>query len=215
MAEVNEKQSLNQSTTDTMANDSGQAPNQNKFGSEQAFLDKQFENMRMISIFLFPLVAFLAFRAQDIFFFFFTEASNVFVLPFQIIIWSLIFIYFNSLLLKIALFINRQGMVVVSLGILIFYASILNLCLIPVYGLAGIGLATLISLAVMFGFAVFYLIRVGIKIPFYKICEKPVIATMVVTLILRYTNTWSFPLALVSSIIGYSIILIIVTALDK
>jgi O-antigen/teichoic acid export membrane protein len=180
-----------------------------------SFLEGQFKNLRITSIFLFPLVTFLAFRAQDIIPFFFGEASKIMVFPFQIIIWSVIFIYYNYLFLRMALFINRTEIIFSSVAILALYAIVLNFCLIPRYGIEGICIATVVSLAVMFIFTAFYITKVGIRIPLYKSAEKPAIATMGLTLVLHYLDSWSFPLILLSSFVSYFLILIILSTLEK
>ncbi len=181
---------------------------------KQSFIDRQFKNLRVTSMVLFPVVTFLAFRAQDIIPFFFGEGSQIMILPFQIIVWSVIFIYFNYLFLGIALFINKVGIVFLSLAMLALYAIVLNFCLIPRYGLEGIGIASLVSLAVMFIFTAFYLTRRGIRIPFYQSCEKPAVATMGLTLVLHYVDSWLSPLILLAGVAGYLLILLILSALD-
>lgn len=179
-----------------------------------SFLERQFKNLRVTSMFLFPLVTFLAFRAQDIIPFLFGEGFEIMVLPFQIIVWSVIFIYYNYLFLKIALFFNRTSFVFSSLAILALCAVVLNFCLIPLYGLEGIGIATLISLAVMFIFAAFYLAKAGIRIPLYQSCEKPIVATMGLTLTLHYVDSWPSPLILLAGVVSYLLIWLILLASD-
>lgn len=164
---------------------------------------------------MFPIIAFLAFRAQDIIPFFFGEKSKNIISPFQVIIWSGIFIYYNYFLIRIALFINRTRIVFSSLAIEALAAVVLNLYLIPRYGLAGVCIATVASVIIMFGFTVFYITRAGIKIPFYKSCEKPIAATMGLILILHYVDSWPFMLILLLGFTGYSLMLIITSLLDK
>ncbi len=182
---------------------------------KQSFIKGQFKNLRVTSTFLFPFVTFLAFRAPNILPFFFGKEFKNMVLPFQIIIWSVIFIYYNYLFLKIVLFLNRRRIFFSSLAMLALYAIVLNFCLIPRYGIEGICIATVVSLAVMFIFTAFYITELGIRIPFYKSCEKPVVATMGLALVLHYVDSWSFPLILLSGFAAYSLIFIIISSLEK
>lgn len=182
---------------------------------KQAFLNRQFNNLRVTSIFLFPIIAFLAFRAQDIIPFFFGEKSKLIVFPFQIIIWTVIFIYYSFLLLRIVLFLNRKSVVLFSLAIEALYAVVLNFYLIPLYGLEGISIATLSSLAIMFIFVAFCLTKVGIRVPFYKSGEKPAVATMGLMVVLHYVASVSFLFILLSSFVAYFLILIIVLYLSE
>ncbi len=199
-----ENQSLKQSATESMADDSG-----------QAFLDNQFENLRITSIFLFPLVAFVAFRAQNILFFFSKEALEILTLPFQIIVWAIILIYYDIFLIGITGVLNKKWIIFSSLVIGTISYIPLNFYLTPRYGLVGLCTTIVINLAIMFIFTVFFLTKVSIKLPLYKTLEKPVIATMAITLILHYTNTWPFSLAFLASAAGYFVTFAIITVLDK
>ena len=182
---------------------------------QEIYLESRFKELRTASVFLFPVVAFLAFRAQDIIPFLSGERFNQIIFPFQIIIWSAVFIYFNYLFLGIARIINKVEAVLLSFGILVVYAVVLNLCLIPRYWLAGVGVATLASSAVMFIFIVASLNQAGVKIPLYKSLEKPVIATMGMTVVLHYVDSWALPIVFLLSAAVYSITLAITIALDK
>ena len=182
---------------------------------KQSFLETQFKNFGVASAFLFPIVTFLTFRAPDITPLLFAERFKIMVLPFQIIVWSVIFIYFNYLFLKMALFINRVGIVFSSLAIEALAAILLNLYLIPRYGLAGACIATVASLIIMFGFIVFCLTKVGTRIPFYKSVEKPIVASMGLALVLHYADSWPLLRTLPLGFTGYSLILIIISALEK
>lgn len=197
-----EKQSLNQS--DVTAD-----------SSEQAFLNGQFKKLRIISIFLFPIITFLAFRAQDIISFFSGKGVEFAILPFQIIIWSVILIYYSFLFLRIAIFLNRKSIVLFSLLILALYTIVLNFYLIPLCGLKGISIATVISVAVMFIFILLSFNKAGIKIPLYKSCERPAVATMGMTVVLHYVDSWAFYLILICGFVSCFLILIILFALGK
>lgn len=182
---------------------------------KQSFLEAQFKNFGVAAIFLFPIITFLTFRASDIMPLLFAERFKIMVLPFQIIIWSVIFLYFNYLFLKTALIINRAGIVFSSLAVEAITAIALNLYFIPRYGLEGACIATVASLIIMFGFIVFCLAKGGVRIPFYKSGEKPVVASMGLALVLHYADSWPLPLALLSGFIGYSLILIIISVLER
>jgi O-antigen/teichoic acid export membrane protein len=182
---------------------------------KQSFLEKQFKNLRLTSLFIFPIVTFLAFRAQDIIPFFFGEGVEFAILPFQIIIWSVIFIYYSFLLLRIALFLNRKFIVLSGLAIEAISAGVLNFYLYPLYGLEGICIAIVASTAIMFGFIALSLTQIGIRIPFYQSGEKPVIGIMGLTVVLHYVDSWSFPFIFLSGIASYFLILIILSTLRK
>ncbi len=182
---------------------------------KQAFIEAQFKNLGVTSTFLLPIIAFLGFKAQDILPFLFGKESQFMVLPFQIIVWAVIFVYYSYVLLRIALFLNKKQTILLSLAVEALSAMVLNFSLIPGYGLVGLSIASVVTGILMFFFIIFSLAKDGIRIPLYKSYEKPVIATMGLTLVLHYVDSWPFPLILFCSIVGYCLILIITCALDK
>ena len=184
-------------------------PNINKKG-QQSFITGQFENLRVVSIFLFPLVTFLAFRAQNVLYFLPKEALEAWTLPFQIIVWSIIFFYYDIVLIVVA----SNRIVFLSLAIGTISSFVLNHYLTSRYSLAGSCIAIVASLVIMFIFLVFSLGKVGIKFPLYKSCEKPAVAAIGLTLVLHYVDSFPFMLILLSSVIGYSLLFIIIFLLD-
>lgn len=197
-----EKQSLNQS--DVTSDNSG-----------QAFLDKQSENLRTVSIFLFPVIAFIAFRAQDVLFFLSKETLEILTLPFQIIVWAIILIYYDILLMRIAWVLNKKRIILLTAAIGVISLALLIFYLAPRYGLAGLSTAILITLAIVFVFIAFSLSQAGIKFPFYKYCEKPAVATMAMTLVFSYIDSLGLALAFISGAFSYALIFLVITVLDK
>jgi O-antigen/teichoic acid export membrane protein len=182
---------------------------------KQLFLDNQFENLRTVSIFLFPVIAFIAFRAQDVLFFLSKETLKILTLPFQIIVWAIILIYYDVLLMGIAWVLNKKRIIlstaamgVISLALLIFYLA-------PRYGLTGLSITILITSVIVFVFIAFSLAQAGIKLPLYKYCEKPAVATMAMTLVLSYMDSLGLALAFISGAFSYVLIFLIITVLDK
>lgn len=202
---LGKKQPLNKSATMCLADNSGQI----------FFCESQFKNLRTISIFLLPFVAFLAFRAPDILFFLSEEALEILTLPFQIIVWAIIFVYYDISLLEIAWVLNKKRIIfsTVLIGTMSYLSLIFYLA--PRYGLEGLCTTILISLIIMFIFTSLYLQKAGVKIPLYKSCEKPVVATMGLAVVLHYVNSFPFIFILLAGFISYSLILITTLALDK
>jgi len=199
-----EKQAQNQSAGNAVAD-----------GSGQAFLDKQIENLRIAFIFMFPVIAFIAFRAQDILFFLSKKTLEILISPFQIIVWAIIFIYYDVFLIWTAWVLNKKWIIFSTVIIGIASYVPLNFYLVQRYGLAGLSTALVINTAIIFVFIVFSLAKVGIKIPFYKSCEKPAIATMAMTLVLHYMNSAGLALAFISGAFSYALIFLIITFLDN
>lgn len=182
---------------------------------KQLFIDRQFANLRKVSIFLFPVVAFLAFRAQDILPFLFGKDAEPVIFPFQIIIWSIIFIFNGFLFLRIALVIDKKSTVWVSLALEAIYMGILCFFLIPLCGLKGVASAALVSTGVMYTFIFFSLTSAGIKMPLYKSSEKPAIAAMGLMVTLHYIDSLPFVFIFAAGVAVYFFIFVIISWLER
>jgi O-antigen/teichoic acid export membrane protein len=182
---------------------------------KRAFFNEQFKNLRITSAFLFPIIAFIAFRARDILPFFFGKGAEPVILPFQIIIWSVILIFYSFMILRIAIFIDKKSTVLVALALEALSLGVLCFYLTSLYGLEGTATAALISTAVLFVFTVLSLTSAGIKMPLYRSGEKPAIAAMGLMVILHYVASMSFPLIFVISFAAYLAIFIIISWLEK
>lgn len=182
---------------------------------QEAFLDNQFKNLRNISAALFPIITFLAFRAQDIIpFIFGKEFKNV--LPAQILIWSVVFIPIHDIFLRIAWFLGKKRHVLLTLPIGAVLFLILNYYLaVQRHSLTGLCAAILISLAVMFIATLLHLAKTGVKMPLYRSFEKPFVAVMAMMLVLHYSDTWPFTFILLASAAGYLLTLTILNVLEK
>ena len=172
----------------------------------QVFIENRFKDLGIGAIFIFPLVAFITFRAQDIIPFFFGESARSAVLPFQVGAWGLVFLFYVYILLQIALFLNKKYLVFSSLIIEAFFAWVLNFYSIPLYGQTGIGISILVSLAAVFMLIAVSLNGAGIRIPFYRTGEKPAIGTMGLMVALHYLDTAQFFLIFIAGAATYFLI---------
>lgn len=189
-----------------------QAQNQNNF-VQQALLDKQFKNLRLASMFVFPIIAFIAFRAQDIFFF--LPKEKLAFLSLQIVIWSLIFIFNDIFLVVIAWVSNKKQIVVSTVAIALLSFMPLNLYFAARYGLVGLAVTILLVSAIMFAFMLFAFAKIGVKIPIYKSGEKAVVASMAMMLTLHYTDSTGFAASFFAAAGSYALTLFIIAFLDK
>jgi len=193
--------------------DKKQTPDRTCSGSGQTILDRQFKSLRIASIFVFPVIAFIAFRTQNIFFFLPKEKLTFLFL--QTVIWSLIFIFNILFLTAMAWFLDKKQIIVstVAIGLLSFVP--LNFYFAARYGLVGLAATILLVSAVMFAFILFAFAKIGVKIPIYKSGEKPIVASMGMMLVLHYMNSLGFAASFFAAAISYALILFTTAFLEK
>jgi len=185
-------------------------------------------NLKYMFLLVFPLSTFLAFEAPRIIPFLLGDKFTTScllpirgytgeVFAFQIIIWTLNFLYFNLVHYRMAIVIQKKR--IIGWGILngVVVGILLNLWLIPLYGFQGACISTLVMEVIIFLTILFFFQKEGIRIPLRKAGEKPLIATLGLAIILHYFQVHHLPfwLILPLSVLGYFIILILLLTFSK
>ena len=80
--------------------------------------------------------------------------------------------------------INKQRSRVFSQGSAALINIILNFILIPPLGFIGAGIATIVSEFIFFTMYISFIVKYGLKIKFFKIALKPIIASIIMVLII-------------------------------
>jgi len=173
------------------------------------------KSMNTMFMFIFPLTAFLAFRAEDIIPHIFGQEFEIAVSPFQIIIWSLPPVTLNYFLYRFIPLTNRLKITLLILISAVLFSILLNLYLIPRYGLAGACTATLVAEVLLLVVSIFYIRRFDIKIPFYKSAEKPLVATLGLMVVLHYFASTQLFIALLMGIGSYCLVLLVISMLEE
>ncbi|MFH0868041.1 MAG: flippase [Candidatus Woesearchaeota archaeon] len=109
--------------------------------------------------------------------------------------------------------INRQGSRVLSQGTAALVNIILNLILIPLYGVVGAAIAAVITEIIFFFMYISFIIKYGLKIKFTRLFIRPVIASAVMIFLLSFIG--NLFIAVISGAFIYFIALFILRTIDK
>ncbi len=105
---------------------------------------------------------------------------------------------------------DKQRSRVLSQGLIVLVKVALNLLLIPIYGIVGAALATLLTEAVFFVAYNFFISRYGIRIDYIKPVIKPAIAALIMIAVLYFIGDFFISVVL-GAIIYISAILLLKT----
>ncbi|MBD3310424.1 oligosaccharide flippase family protein [Candidatus Woesearchaeota archaeon] len=100
----------------------------------------------------------------------------------QIIIWGLLFLYFNLLMGHLLNSIGKEKLFTFSVSIAVVFNVVLNLILIPIYSYIGASIATVATEILNFCMLAFWTRRNNYRINYLKVIIKPLIATVVMTI---------------------------------
>ncbi len=143
-----------------------------------------------------------------------TEYSNsVPVLRLLIITVFIIILRINYRVLLIGL--NKQTLDLKCVSFSLVVNVVLNLILIPLYGLIGAAIATVCSELVCFILAYFYVRKYIIHIPFIKNLVKPTFSAIIMSGALYFVKEMSLFISLTVGICSYSIVLALLKGITR
>lgn len=135
------------------------------------------------------------------------------IIALRILAWFIMFRFINTLSGTLLASINKQHSRVFSQGTAAVINIMLNLALIPKLGFIGAGIATVASELLFFIMYISFLIKYKLKIKFFMISLKPIIASIIMILfIIRIENLF---LGVFIGIISYSTALLIIKTFGK
>ncbi|MFZ0441658.1 MAG: flippase [Methanobacterium sp.] len=133
------------------------------------------------------------------------------IIALQILIWSIPIIFINYILGTAINSINRQRDTVKTAFVAMLLNIILNLLLLPKYGLIAACFITVLTELTCFIFW-FHIMNVhGYKIPIFKILLKPALASLIMGLVIILLNTNIILVIILSTIIYFGVLYILKT----
>ena len=123
--------------------------------------------------------------------------------PLTILIWAEFLIFLDVLLGNVLLSINKERWTMMSAGLGALLNIILNLLLIPKFGMLGAAFATFSTELFFFVFAIYLLSRYGYDVDIKKLVPKPLFATAVMSLFILKLNYLPLFLLIPSSALLY------------
>ena len=103
--------------------------------------------------------------------------------------------------------INREPLRTLSAGIALGLNVCLNFILIPIFGIAGAGTATVISQTLLFALYFYFVGKHFYRLPLYRIALKPCVSCLVMALfLLTFEGTNLFVLITLSAVIYFTIL---------
>lgn len=137
------------------------------------------------------------------------------VRAFQVLLIGIIFVFQSWLFNTLMISINRQKSLLHAILIGLGINVVLNLILIPQYGILGASIATVSSEAAIF---IFYLFAIGLfyeKVPFLRLGIRPFLASMIVLILSGFRGFSSSYIDLAGLIMAYILLLFIFKVFDK
>jgi O-antigen/teichoic acid export membrane protein len=133
------------------------------------------------------------------------------IIALQILIWSIPIIFINYILGTAINSINRQRDTVKTAFVAMLLNIVLNLLLLPKYGLIAACFITVLTELTCFIFW-FHIMNVhGYKIPIFKILLKPVLASLIMGLVIILLNANIILVIVISTIIYFGVLYILKT----
>lgn len=158
-----------------------------------------------------PISFGLFFLSKEIINFFYGKQYLDSVIALQIISWF-IFLKFLNFLNGITLFaIDKQKKRLLSVGITALFNIILNLILIPPLGFIGAAIATLITEIFLFILYYSFVSKSLYTLNFMPILIKPLIASIVMSVFLLFTNINIFISVILGALIYFTVLILIKT----
>lgn len=131
----------------------------------------------------------------------------------QILIWTGIILFLDTFLINIMEATGKQRNATILLGLSTVIAILLNLSLIPRYGLIGAAIATLITQVIQFTVSCLFIGGKSGFISFLKFFPRPLFASAIMGCCMYYLSHWDFynlPVAIVIGIVIYILTLLVV-----
>ncbi len=137
----------------------------------------------------------------------FGEQYSPSVLALQILIWSIPLSIFRNVPWSALISRERQDLLLRAVVIGAIVNVLLNITLIPAYGMLGAAVATVITESLVGSLMLGYAARQGLPFVALQRLWKPVVAAAVMGLVLLLVGTASLPIALVAGVAVYALCL--------
>jgi O-antigen/teichoic acid export membrane protein len=137
------------------------------------------------------------------------------IIALQILSISLFFAFINYLMGYLLNSIDKQKLFTLTTGISTGFNIILNLFLIPRYSYIGAGIATVISEIINFGMLYYFTHKNRFGVNIFKLCAKPLIATLMMIFILRYFSNFSIITISILGALIYFLCMLLLKGLGK
>jgi len=172
---------------------------------------KSFKYLYLIGL---PISVGMYVLANKIIIFFYGKEYFGSIIALQIISWFLFIKFLNFLTGFLLSSIDQQNKRMISQGSTAVFNIVLNLILIPKFGYVGAAIATFITEIFLFVFYYLYISRYLYAYNFMPILIKPVIASAVMAILIKYTS-FNLILTIILSAISYFIMIILLKTLEK
>ncbi|WP_457549426.1 flippase [Archaeoglobus sp.] len=104
----------------------------------------------------------------------------------QVLIWSEVFVFIGVVYNQILISANKQNIIIILTGTSAIINIILNILLIPIYGIVGAGIATVISYAFGFLIGIFLSTTRDYSISAFKSMIKPTFVSIIIGIYIYY-----------------------------
>ncbi|MGI6483717.1 MAG: flippase [Methanobacterium sp.] len=171
---------------------------------------------KFLLILTLPTSTILFMLASDIILFLFQYSFTNSIFIFQALIWLVIPISLARFLEIVLASINKQKLVTYNIGIFALSNIILDILLIPYFGINGAIIATTLSQIAIFIFDLFFVSKYLCKISVYRLVLKPAISCMFIGILIYFLiNFVNFIILGCISIVFYIFILAVLGGFDK
>ena len=99
------------------------------------------------ALFMLPIALFITLFSKDIITLLYTNTYELATSVLMIHIWAAIFVFFNNIQWKWYILKNLQKLALIRISIATIINILLNIYLIPIYGISGAAISTLVSFA--------------------------------------------------------------------
>lgn len=176
--------------------------------------ERSFKYMLMINI---PIAIFITFLADKIIFIICGPGYVPSVIALQILIWSVIFMFINTLSLNLLGSVNMQVVVTKIAAFGAIFNIVLNIVLIPEFSYIGSAVATVLTELLMLP-VFFHVLRKTEYIdiaPLMKDAFKIVISNIVLVMAIILLSQFNYGLAVLMGVILYLVMIYITKTLDE
>ena len=174
------------------------------------------KSVKYLLIFSLPIAIGTTILADRFILLFYSTGFEPSIIALRILIWTLPWIFVNSINMRVLYASNYQKKAAIVVGISMIINIVLNLLLIPKYSYIGASLATIFSEIInvsIFFWLVFKLL--SLKIKFYEILPKPLIASLIMGIFIYFTRFFNLAILIFGSGILYLTLLFILKVFDE
>ena len=133
--------------------------------TDESLYYKHFEQLFNFSVlFMFPVALFVTFYSDNIINILYTDSFIVAASVLPILIWASVFVFFNNIQAKWYITEHLQKLILIRIIFATFVNIVLNLYLIPRYGIIGAAYSTLISYTISGYFGNLFFGRITLKL---------------------------------------------------